>query len=56
MEPIKYLTDEEIKDILKSMGIDRDDELNVALAEYKKYWVSVYFPLRKDMHNQRPNL
>jgi len=43
MESIEYLTDEEIIYILfNRIGIRQKTELDIALAEYKKYWMTTY--------------
>jgi hypothetical protein len=42
MEKVNYLTDEEITDALRRIGIRQKSELDIAVAEYKKYWWSVY--------------
>ncbi len=43
MEAVKYLTDEEIRDVLRRIGIRQKYELDVAIVEYKKYWRRSYF-------------
>ncbi len=43
MEAVKYLTDEEIRDVLRRIGIRQKYELDVAIVEYKKYWWRSYF-------------
>lgn len=43
MEAVKYLTDEEIRDVLWRIGIRQKYELDNATAEYKKYWWTTYF-------------
>ncbi|MEW6214149.1 MAG: hypothetical protein AB1478_02930 [Nitrospirota bacterium] len=53
MEPVKYLTDEEIIDVLKRIGIRRKAELDTAIAEYKKYWLTVYLASPKGSNKNR---
>ncbi len=49
MESIEYLKDEEIIYILQRIGIRHKHELDIALAEYKKYWETIYLAeLRSD--------
>ena len=42
MEKLNYLADEEIIEGLRRMGIRQKPELDIAVAEYKKYWWNVY--------------
>jgi hypothetical protein len=42
MKAVNHLTDKEIRNILKKIGISEKSELDNAIAEYKKYWRSVY--------------
>ncbi len=42
MESITYLTDKEIGDLLRRIGIKQKSELDVAITEYKEYWKTIY--------------
>jgi hypothetical protein len=49
MESFEYLKDEEILYMLRRIGIRQKTELDIALAEYKKYWKTLYLAeLRSD--------
>jgi hypothetical protein len=42
MEPIAYLTDKEIEDLLRRIGIKQKSEMDIAITEYKEYWKTIY--------------
>ncbi len=52
MESVKYLTDEEIIHMLRKIGIRKKSELDIALAQYKEYWKTVYLA-RASSNNNR---
>jgi hypothetical protein len=53
MEPINCLTDEEIIGVLGRIGIRQKPELDIAVAEYKKYWWTVYLASPEDNNNKK---
>ena len=51
MEKVNCLADEEIIEGLRRMGIRQKPELDIAVAEYKKYWWAVYIALPEGSNN-----
>jgi hypothetical protein len=42
MLSITYLTDKEIEDLLRRIGIKQKSEMDIAITEYKEYWKTVH--------------
>ncbi|MEW6417443.1 MAG: hypothetical protein AB1480_04895 [Nitrospirota bacterium] len=56
MEPINYLTDEEIIGVLRRIGIRQNPELDIAVAEYRRYWRTTYLASSEDNNNKDRSL